>query len=294
MEQKTAFEKASDIIIYTIIVLFSFMCLYPFIYAIAVSFNDGLDTLKGGIYFIPRVFTLDNYTLIFQEDYILGSYLISIARVLSSIILIVLVNALLAYSLSKKTIKCRKFLNYLVIIPMYINGGFLPTYLVLKSYGLINNVWVYVLPHVVVSFYLILLKAFFSELPVEMEESAFLDGAGHITLFAKIIFPLSMPVIAVVILLAGVYHWNDWFDGVTYMRDIKLYPCASLLFKMLQDNSISNEIMLAISRIRGDSSVRPEALKMTMLVVVTVPILFIYPFLQKYFMKGMMIGAIKG
>ena len=291
-------SKISEIMIskllYLIIICLSFTCIYPFIYAVAMSFNEGIDALRGGIYFFPRKFTFDNYRMIFEDENLLGSYIISISRTVLGVLFSIVVNTLFAYSLSKRQLKCKKLFNYIVIIPMYFNVGFLPLYLVLKMYKLINSFWVFILPTVVWSFGIILMKAFISELPGSIEESALIDGAGHFTILTRIVFPLTMPVIAVIMLNVGVYHWNDWFMGVAYMSDISSYPSASLLYKMLQDNSITDKMVSGNSEFTKQATIMPETLKLTMLVIMVIPIVFVYPFLQRYFAQGIMIGAIKG
>jgi len=294
MKNATLSVKITNIVIYLAIGLFGVICVYPFLNAVAISFNDPLDSLKGGIYLLPRVYTYRNYVMIFMEENIAGSYIISISRTVIGSLMSVVVITLFCFAVTRKEFVGKKFFNYMIVIPMYFGGGFLPTYLINKSYGLVNNFWVLVLPAVVWSFGIILFKTFLLALPAEIEDAAAIDGAGHVRALLYIVVPLSMPIISVIVLFVAVGHWNDWYTGVAYFSNIKKYPSASLLYKMLQDASSARDIITAVTRITGVSTVTPQALKMTMLVVITAPILIIYPFLQKHFEQGMMIGAIKG
>ena len=278
-----------------VMLLFSFLCLYPFLYVLALSFNDGIDAQRGGIYFWPRVFTWENYAAIFKSSDIINAYGITIFRVVVGTLLGLLFSAALSYAMSRKSLPFRRILNWMVLVPMYFSGGLIPTYLVISGLGLRDNIWVYVLPSIYGSFNIILIRTYMKQLSESLHESAVLDGAGEYRIFTRIILPLSAPVLATVALFIAVGHWNDWFTATIYTSSKKLWPASTLLLNILQSSEIStyvNAKFFMIGQAR-QKVVTPEALKMAMLVVTTVPIVIVYPFLQKYFVKGIMIGSLK-
>lgn len=279
-------------------VLFCAVCLYPFVYVLALSFNDGADAMRGGIYLWPRKFTLENYSTLFGDPRLKSSLFISVYRTVCGVILAVVLNAMYAFTISKKNLPGRKFLSWYVMIPMYFGGGIIPYYLVCQKLGLINNLLVYVIPWIYVPFYILMLRVNFVGMSEALEESAKIDGAGYCTIFFKIYFPLSMPSLATIALLCGLMHWNDWYDGTVMVSSSRMWPLQTLLLNILQGADImsffkSKNLAQAGSMARR-SKITPESLKMCMLVITTLPIVLIYPFLQKYIVKGMMVGSIKG
>ena len=299
MKKKRTSERVFDALNYTFMVLFCAACVYPFIMVLALSLNDGKDSMMGGIYLFPRIFTLENYKTMLGDRRLIGSLLISVYRTAAGAGLSVLLNSMFAYAVSKRTLPGRKFFNYFILVPMYFGGGIIPYYLVCQSLGLVNNVLVYVVPWIFMPFYILMLRVHFLNLPESLEESAKLDGAGYFTIFFRIAFPLSAPALATVALLSGVMHWNDWFDGTVMVSSDRLWPLQTLLLKIVQGSDImayfkSRNLGSAAIGISRKVSVTPESLKMTMLMVTVIPIVVIYPFLQKYIIKGMLVGSIKG
>lgn len=278
---------------YSFLLVFCFLCVYPFIYITAISFNDAKDAVRGGIYFWPRVFSLANYNVIFQNDTILRAYIVTILRVASSIFLQLLLGSLFAYGISRNEFQARKFLNWWIIIPMYFWGGLIPYYIVLKSIGLLNNFFTYIIPVLYSSFNILLLRTSIKEVPVAMEESAKLDGANEPVIFFRIIIPLIKPTLAAIALFIGVGAWNDWYTGFTFISNSKLWCAQNVLLYLLQSNEASNLVNIAKMKKGTTIKVTAESVKMAMLIVTTVPVLCIYPFLQKYFVKGIMIGSLK-
>lgn len=275
-------------------ILFAFLCLYPFIYVLALSLNDGLDAQKGGIYFFPRRFSLENYVTIFKNPDIVNAYAITLFRVIVGTSLSVLLVAACAYAMSRHTLPFRRIFNWMILIPMYFSGGMIPYYLIVSSLGFRDSIWVYVIPSLYGSFNIILMRTFMKQLPESLNESARLDGAGDFTIFIKIIIPLSMPVFATVALFTAVYHWNDWFTATIFATSKKTWPASTLLLNILKASEISSFISTKFFVTGGRKRiVTPEALKMAMLIVTTLPIVIAYPFLQKYFVKGVMIGSLK-
>ncbi|MDO8685752.1 MAG: carbohydrate ABC transporter permease [Clostridiales bacterium] len=277
---------------------FAILCIYPFIYVLALSFNDGMDAMKGGVYFYPRMFTLENYLTVFQEKRILGSTVISIYRTVLGAGLAVLLNACYAFAINVKDLPGRRFFSWLMLIPMYFGAGIIPYFLVCKQLGLVNNVLVYVIPWISVTFYIMMLRVYYMEIPMSLEESAKLDGAGYFTIFFRIYFPLSAPALATIALLAGIMHWNDWLDGTIMVNNSRLWPLQTLLLHVIQGADIMNffkgKNLASVGGMARKIKITPESLKMAMLMLTIAPIVMVYPFLQKYFVKGMMIGSIKG
>jgi putative aldouronate transport system permease protein len=287
---------------YILLILLGVVTLYPFWYSLALSFNTGIDALKGGIYFFPRDITLENYAKAFQHPLIYSSFLISVARTLLSIILACFFTALMAYALTKKGLPGRTIIIFYFFFTTLFSGGIIPTYIMYRQIGLLNNFLVYVIPGIYSFFNAIILRTFFYTIPDSLQESARIDGCTELGIFFKIMLPLSIPVMATIALFVGVGNWNDWFTGAYFVpRRRDLYPAATLLNDLLSqavfENSMSStgeksqineQLMSAVTR-----SSTPESLKMAFLVVLTVPIICVYPFLQKYFVKGVMIGSIK-
>lgn len=288
-------EKAFNWFNVTFMLLFAVICLYPFIYVIAISFNDGKDALRGGIYFYPRKFTLENYQKVFQDKRLIGSFFVSVFRTVVGSSLAIFVNALFAFAISKHDLPFRKLFNWMIVIPMYFGGGLIPYYIICKNFNLTNTIWVFVIPALASSFHIMLLRVTMKDLPASLEESAQLDGAGYGIVFFRIVLPLCMPAIATVLLLTGISHWNDWLDGTIMVSKSSLWPMQTLLLNMLQGADMTamlkNPSMGGIVR---KMTVTAESLKMAMLVITVVPIFMVYPFAQKYFIKGMMVGSVKG
>lgn len=272
--------------------------LYPFVNTLAVSLNDANDSIRGGIYLKPRVFTFNNYEYVFREAVILHSAMISALRTVIGTVLTVFCSAMVAYTISRQEYVLRKFVSIAFILTMYFNGGLIPTFLLYRDLGLINNFLVYILPGLVGVFNLIIIRSFIDNLPEGILESARIDGAGEFTTFMRIVLPLTVPVLATVSLFTAVWQWNSWFDVYLYnSSNIKLSTLQYELMKILQN---SNSAMTnrsaadAFANAPGGSFVTPTAVRATMTIVVSVPIIMVYPFLQKYFVKGMMVGGVKG
>jgi putative aldouronate transport system permease protein len=288
-------EQVLQIFIYCILIALCLIIILPCINIVALSFNDGKDAAKGGIYFWTRVFTLDNYKEVFRDGKIMKAYTITIARTVIGTVSSILVTSFAAYSLKEKDLPGRKIITMLITFTMLFSGGMIPTYIQYNKLGLLNHFWVYVVPSLVSVTYLLMMRTFFESIPDSLEESAKLDGCGYFKIYAKIMMPLSKPVIAVVSLYTAVNHWNDWFSGAFYMRSSALWPVQTVLQQMLSRAMAAKEVTTVAQAIaQNANTVTSDSLKMAAVVVTTVPILCIYPFAQKYFAKGAMIGAVKG
>jgi len=286
------------VLIYTFMFLFVLACLLPMINVLALSFNDALDSRRGGFLLFPRVFSLGNYRRIFKFQNLGTAFLISIFRTVVGIMLSLVFNSMYAYALSKKHLIARRFIHWYTIIPMYFGAGLIPYYLVLNGLKLTNTLWVYVLPGAVAPFYIIVLRTFLRGIPDSIEESAKLDGAGYFRLFTSLIIPLSLPVMATVALFTGVGQWNDWFTATAFIFSDKLWPLQNLLRYVLSiaqfkesQNLLDASQQLMISTSSND--VTAESLKMSMIVITMAPILCIYPFMQRYFIAGISVGSLK-
>ena len=295
MSKKSAMEKIkfADILILLLFIVLGFLFLYPFWYLIVVSFNDAYDTMRGDIYFWPRTFSLENYRIVFQNELLLNAYLITIARTILGTVLSVLATGMFAYSLSKKNLLFRKFYTVFAIITMFFSGGLIPTFLLIKALGLYDNFLVYIIPGLINVWNMLLMKSYFMSVPASMEESAKIDGGNDIQIFFRLIIPTTIPIVATIALYNGVAQWNSWFDAYMYIDNQKLLPLQTILMKMIAQSSASQTISQILGSAQEGITITPESLRVTTMVVAIGPIVFIYPFLQKYFAKGIMLGSIK-
>jgi len=287
---KTKAEKVLDIINLIFLSIISFLCLYPFYNILVTSINDPTDAARGGITFWPRVFSLESYKMVFQNEDIINAFYVTVARTMIGTIIAVLFTAAFAYGVSKRELMGRKFIMSMTLVTMYFGGGLIPTYiLIAKWLHLKNNFLAYIIPNMFNVFNAIIMMTFFSSIPREIEESAKIDGANDVTVFIKLIIPLSMPVLATIALFNGVFHWNSWFDAMLYGGS-KLKTLQQILMQIINTN---NNVSVLAGNL-GFKAVSSESIKLATMVITTLPIIFAYPFLQKYFVKGIMIGSVKG
>ena len=288
---------AADIMIYGVLLIVLIVTLFPFYNSVILSFNDGRDALGGGIYFWPRKFTLDNYADVFSNHSIWQAFAVTIGRTLAGTALTLLVTALFSYAVSKKHLRFRKFYIMLTLVAMYANGGLIPTFLLIRDIGLYNNPLVYILPMVFTPFYAHVFIASFRGLPESLSESARIDGANDWTIFFRLILPLSTSVLAAVGLFVAVNHWNAWYDNLLYMKNSSFDTLSFLFVKMINSQNALEELLaqgaggsLEMARGMGKTSM---SIQLATMVVTVLPIMLVYPFLQKYFVKGVMIGSVK-
>lgn len=271
---------------------------YPFWNTIMVSFNNAKDTLLGGITFYPRVFSLYNYQTVFKNDLLVIGAVNSVTRTLLATVLGVFISALVGYVLSRPEFLWRKFVTRYFLVTMYISAGLIPNYFLMKDLNLINNYWVYIFPGLVSVFNIIIVRSYMQSLPASLVEAAFIDGAGHFRCFIQIILPCCKPVLATVALWCAVGAWNSWFDTFIYCSSKE--SLTTLQYEMMKllsasMNSGSNQSAASVYGSRpAVDSVTPVSMQAAVTVVASLPILLIYPFLQKYFVKGVTIGAVKG
>ena len=256
-------DKTFRILNLLFMILFSVACLYPFIYVLALSLNDGVDAQRGGIYFWPRKSTFENYLTVFKDNSILGAYAITLYRVVVGTVSSVLLTAAAAYAMSRKSLPFKKFFNWLILLPMYFSGGLIPTYIVISGIGLQDNLLVYIIPSLYATFNIILVRTYMKGLPEALHESAVLDGANEWTIFTRLYLPLSMPVIATISLFIAVGHWNDWYTATIYTSTKDLWPASTLLQNILTSSEISNYVNTKFfsQQMNRRPVVTPEALK---------------------------------
>jgi len=270
--------------------------LYPFLNILAISLNNAIDTAKGGIHILPRDFTFANYVEIFSSnDRLLQAFIMSVTRTVVGTVTGIIASTMLAYTLSRKDFVFNKPVALLLVLTMFVSGGLIPDYMLIRHLGLINQFSVYILPMLISAFNVIVIRSFMDNLPVALEESAKIDGANDFTIFARIILPLSMPVIATISLFLAVGQWNSWFDTYLYARtNESLTTLQYELMKILDNASASGSSGVNTHSAQYMAKqTNPQSIKMAITIIATVPILFVYPFLQKYFVTGLTLGAVK-
>ena len=275
--------------------LLGFATFYPFWYVLIASLNTGRDFMRGGVWLFPREFTFENYVLAFQDKQIFTALEISLFRTVVGVLLGLFLTSMVAYAMIVKTLPGRQFFNFFWYFTTIFGGGMIPYYMLLRTLGLNKSIWLYVIPSLYGFYNFILLRTNFAAIPYELRESAQIDGAGEMRTFVTIYLPLSKPILATVALFIGVGHWNDWFTGAYYQANVKLYPAATLLQKILSEATATANIKAGQeSAAQAITSYTSQSLQMAFVMILTMPIVVVYPFLQKYFVKGAMVGAVKG
>lgn len=274
--------------------LFVIITLYPVLNTLAISLNDGLDAVRGGIHLIPRAFTLKNYkTVLSIENFKVGAF-VTVMRTIIGTVTSLVTNALLAFIVSRKRFLFRSQLSLFWVITMYVNGGLVPVFLLYRNLHLTGSFWVYVVPGMVSAFNMLVMRTFMEGIPESLEESAQLDGAGYMTIFVKIISPLCKPVYATIALFVAVYQWNSWFDAMIYNRMNSEYTTLQYeLMKLL--NSVMQQSGSATSagNATAATQVTPQSVRSAATIITIIPIVMLYPFLQRYFVTGLTIGGVK-
>lgn len=287
-------DKTFDIINYTILGIVFLVIFYPLWFVLIASVSDPSYVNSGLVWILPKGFTLKGYKNIFQDDVILIGYWNSIKYTVLGVLISVSITVPAAYALARRELPGRKLFMLLIIITMFFNGGMIPTYLLINDLKIYNTIWAMVLPLAIVPFNLIIARTFFeSSIPGELVEAAKIDGCNEFTTFGKIVLPLSKALLAIMVLFYGVAQWNSYFNALIYLRDKVLQPLTLVLRNILILNQVSTDML-------GDAVKAAEKQQAAMLiqygaiVVAALPLLILYPFLQKYFVKGALIGSVKG
>jgi putative aldouronate transport system permease protein len=295
MIKRTTGDWIFDSFLYLFMALAAVVFIYPFWIVLAMSFNDAQDTVRGGIYFLPRKFSVENFKSVFSNTRLPMAYFISISRTVLGTVLHIIGTGTFAYALSKKYLMFRGFFLTLCIITMFFGGGLIPSVLNMRRLGFMDNYLVFIIPGMYSVMNMIIMKSFFNSLPPSLEESAKIDGANDLLIFFRIVIPTSMPVISTIALMTAVGHWNSWFDAYLFIRTKRyLEPLQLILQRIIMSAQAAAEITGGnVASGMAMSVITPYSIQLATLVIAIGPIIFIYPFFQKYFVKGFLIGAIK-
>jgi putative aldouronate transport system permease protein len=287
-------EQLASSINYIFLGLFALLALAPFVHVIAQSLSSHHAITSGKVTLWPVDLTFEAYGRVLSENAFLNSLSVSVLRTVVGTIVNVVLTCLLAYPISKTYIKGRSVIMFLIVFSMMFGGGMIPTFLIVKGTGLLDTFWAFIIPGAVSAFNVIIMKNFFQSVPAELEESAKMDGGSNLGILFRIVIPLSMPAIATITLFHAVTHWNAFFDTVLYISDRKMFPLQVYLRELIMFNNSDISTNASNSANMDSSLLALESLKAAALIASTIPILIVYPFLQKYFVKGIMLGSVKG
>ncbi|GIP34146.1 carbohydrate ABC transporter permease [Paenibacillus sp. J2TS4] len=290
---KTTGDRLIDALFYTLLTLIGLATLFPMYYVVIMSITPLKETIRnGGFVLFPSEVTFSAYRAIFESPRLPQSLKITTLITVVGTFLNLVFTLLLAYPLSRKQMPGRKLCLFLIVFTMVFSGGLIPNYLVVKEFGLLDSIWALIVPSLIVTFNLLIAKTFFENMSIEIQEAAKIDGCNDLQTLFWVVLPLSKAIIATIGLFYAVSHWNEFFAGIMFITNEKLYPLQVILRDMLQQPNMSVEMM---SQVQGlEAELPPFSIRMAMVVATTLPILFVYPFVQKYFTKGVMLGAIKG
>lgn len=288
--RRTKGEMVFNIFNIILLTLFSIVCLYPFLYTLTISLSTTAEATKEGLHLFTLNPTLESYKMAFASGNIITAYKNTIFRTVVGTAAALLVSLMFAYGISRNDLPGRKVFSNLLIFTMLFNGGTIPTYLVIKGLGLLDSVWVYILPSLIGAYNVIIARSFFKSIPEALHESAVLDGASEFTIFFKIYIPLSKAVIMTLLLWIAVAHWNSWYDALIYINNNDKITVQLLLQRMIQ----SAQVKVVSSASDEAVTVMPATIRAATTMIATLPILVVYPFIQKHFMGGVMLGAVKG
>lgn len=290
--KRTNGEKIFNV--FNIILLRAFACtmVYPFLYTLSITLRSAAEASRAGFHLYPRDISFTAYKMVFKNSSLLMAYYNTIFRMVVGTLLGLLVTCLYGYALARPETPDKKFYTVLLMFTMLFSGGKIPAYLVLKQYHLLNNRWVYILPILIVPYNVIVSRSFFMSIPNSLNESAKIDGASEFGIFFKIIVPLSKPIIMTLALFMAVAHWNSWYDSLMYITDNSKIVVQVLLQRIIRESDVS---LITQGLVNPDATeFTSETVKAATVIVAILPILLFYPFIQKYFTKGIMLGAVKG
>lgn len=285
-------ERVFDVFNVVFMIFLMIIMLYPIMHVVFASVSDSSQLIQyNGLLWKPLGFNLNSYKAVFENKLILSGYENTIINLLVALVFNISLTALGAYALSRRDLYIRRFVMLFITFTMFFNGGLIPHYLLVRGLGMYDTRWALIIPSAISAYNLIIMRTSFEGIPDSLFESAKLDGANDFRILWRIVLPISMPVVAVMILFYGVEHWNSWFSAYIYLKDRGLWPLQLVLREILIASNLDNMITSADNI---DKAAVAESIKYATIMVATLPILFVYPFLQKYFIKGVMIGAVKG
>ncbi|ALA41732.1 carbohydrate ABC transporter permease [Paenibacillus peoriae] len=290
MSERTA-NRTFDIVTTVLVAVAVLLCLAPFIHILSISFSSNRAITSGEVTLFPVEFNLKAYGKVFSDMSMIRSLGFTVMLTLITTVLSMLMTIIAAYPLTKKHLRGRKTIMFIIVVTMFFSGGIIPEYILVRDLHLLNNMWSLILPGLISPFYLIILISFFNGIPESLEEAAEIDGSSQFGTLLRIVLPLSLPVLATLSLFYGVGRWNGFQDTLMYIQNPDLFPLQLKLYQMIQNNMVSE-----LTRLEGASGARitPEGLKAASVIFATVPILLVYPWLQRYFVSGVMVGAVKG
>ncbi|ODB62229.1 carbohydrate ABC transporter permease [Paenibacillus polymyxa] len=290
MSERTA-NRTFDIVATVLVAVAVLLCLAPFIHILSISFSSNRAITSGEVTLFPVEFNLKAYGKVFSDMSMIRSLGFTVMLTLITTVLSMLMTIIAAYPLTKKHLRGRKTIMFIIVVTMFFSGGIIPEYILVRDLHLLNNMWSLILPGLISPFYLIILISFFNGIPESLGEAAEIDGSSQFGTLLRIVLPLSLPVLATLSLFYGVGRWNGFQDTLMYIQNPDLFPLQLKLYQMIQNNMVSE-----LTRLEGASGARitPEGLKAASVIFATVPILLVYPWLQRYFVSGVMVGAVKG
>ncbi len=285
-------EIAFDVLIHAVLLALCFAILYPLYYMLIVSVSDGLSVMRGAVSWLPINANLETYKVVLRDPSILGSYMNTIVYTSLGTAIAVALTALCAYPLSRQGFYGRPLYARLIIFTMFFEGGIIPSYMVIHRLGLIDTLWAIVLPPAINAWYMVVMRTFFQQIPNELHESAHIDGANDLAVFARIVLPISTPVVATMVLFYAVWHWNSFFPALLYLNRKASYPMQLIMRNIVVSSSMAEQTEM----LSGETSIIITGLnvKYAVIFITVAPIITVYPFIQKYFVKGMLVGSLKG
>ena len=293
--KKTKGEQVFDVFNVILMAIVAAVMILPMLHVLSVSLSEGSESIKGGFFFYPHGFNLKGYETVFKDPLLIRSYGNTILYVIGNTVLTLFFTALTAYPLSIPGFRLKIPVTVFLTITMFVSGGTIPTYMLMRNLGLINSVWVMILPFCVGAYNVILFRTFFTGIPAALREAAIIDGASEVTVLFRIIFPLSKAIFATIGLFTLVAKWNDWFSALIYLNEESMYPLQMILRKILYNTDRGMKELDPITRqMVANYEVTAQNIKMAAIIITTLPILCVYPFIQKYFVKGVFVGTIKG
>jgi len=294
--RETIVEKmVANIVIYGFLLILFAVTFFPFWHIFVLSLNDASVPTYGQLMLWPSDFSLESYRTVLQDQEILNSIVVTVARTVIGVPLTLACVSMVAYALSKRELVGWRGINLYFVFTMYFSGGLIPTYMVVRSLNLIDSFWVFIFPGIMSVFWMILVRTYMEGLPKEMEEAAEIEGANDIRIFLNVIIPVCTPVLASITLFSAISHWNAWYDSYIYTYKPALKTLSAVLVKILNQFQ-TNDMLNAAQQLANEQRKMPvssESIRMTVTMVATLPIIIVYPLLQKYFLKGMLIGAVK-
>lgn len=295
IKEHTISDRLLDIVNYIVFSLFAFVCVYPFYYIFINTISNNKISEQGGVIWFPKGIHLQNYIDAFKIPGLGQAAFVSVSRTVIGTVATVFVAVFLGYMFTRETLFKRRFWYRFVVITMYFNAGIIPWYLTMMNLKLTNNFWGYVLPLIVSPFYIILTKTYIESTPKEIQEAADVDGAGVLTIFFKIMLPICKPILSTIAIFSAVGHWNSFQDTLLLMTKEKYYTLQFILYRYLQSSQSLSSIVNATAGSTVVANIQTQtSIRMTVTIIVALPIIMIYPLFQRYFVKGIMIGAVKG